>query len=106
MKPQVFDNSDVDKPKQPQTASFRQQAFGPWSSLDPLVKRNMVTHQRIERFDAQQVPGNVSTCSYDCGEKDRHYRRLGVCHQPVRGQRGGLQRLQFAHQQCRDRQTD
>ena len=42
MKPQVFDNSDVDKPKQPQTASFRQQAFGPWSSLDPLVKRNMV----------------------------------------------------------------
>lgn len=40
--PPVKDNSDEDDPKQPQSKVFNQQAFGPWSTLDPKVKRNMV----------------------------------------------------------------
>lgn len=40
--PPINDNSDVDTETQPQTKLFNQQAFGPWSSLDPIVKRNMV----------------------------------------------------------------
>ena len=38
----VQDNSDNDVSTQPQTASFNQQAFGPWSNLDPLTKRSVV----------------------------------------------------------------
>jgi hypothetical protein len=38
----VVDNSDEDTPKQPQTAGFNQQAFGPWSSLDPKTKQLVV----------------------------------------------------------------
>ncbi len=38
----VKDNSDEDTPTQPESQVFNKQAFGPWSTLDPQIKRNMV----------------------------------------------------------------
>jgi len=40
--PPIKDNSDEDTETQPQTKLFNQQAFGPWSTLDPKVKSHMV----------------------------------------------------------------
>ena len=40
--PVVIDSSDDDTPQQPQSAVFQQQAFGPWSSLDPKHKQLVV----------------------------------------------------------------
>ena len=41
-KPVVVDDSDDNMPSQPQTPGFNKMAFGPFSTLDPLLKRTIV----------------------------------------------------------------